>query len=169
MSKVEVKEVKQETYSKSASKELLQKVLNDPKYTIKRWNSAKGEFEEVCPYQVFRTVLKKMIADMKYPNKSEIASIDDLNVRVCNELVELIPELVAAHLDNDVKFALPTTPTFNAILSKKYVPAGEKTSAVRNIKENKVDGSVTSKWEKHYVVRCKSTRPAGLVVKTRHK
>lgn len=157
----------QTTYSHSGSKELLQKVLNDPKYVIRRWNAAKRVYDEVYPYQVFRTLLKKLAAEMKYPNKTEINSIDDMNIRIFDELVELLPELVAVHLDNDMKFRLPTEPESNGVIYRKFVPAGSKVSPVRNIQTNTVDGSVKSVWTDHYVIKCSSKRPHDCVTKTR--
>ena len=163
----EQKVVPQAMYSISGSKELLQKVLNDPKYCIQRWNPSKKVYDSIYPYQVFRTVLKKQIADAKFPNKGEIESVADMNIRVCDELVELIPELVTIHLDHNMKFKLPTQPNANGVIYRKYVGPGEKTSDVRNIQENRVDGKVKSVWGEHYIVKCSSKRPKDVVKKTR--
>lgn len=159
----------QTNYSHSGSKELLQKILNDPDYTIKRWNASRKEYDIISPYKVYRTLLKKMIVDAKCPSKTEVDIVDDMPVKVFDELVEIIPELVAAHLDNDMKFKLPTQPDSNGTIYRKYVPAGSKVSAVRNIKENKVDGEVRSDWTEHYVIKCASKRPKDVTTKTRLK
>lgn len=159
--------VPQATYSHSGSKDLLQRVINDPKYVILRWNPAKKCYDEVRPYQVYRDLLKKAIADLKFPNKAELENIQDVSVKVFDELVELLPELVAVHLNENMKFRLPVQPEFNGTLAKKYVPAGSKVSDVRDIRENKVTGKVKSEWKDHYVVKCSSKRPADAVKKTK--
>lgn len=157
----------QAMYSQSGSKELLQKVINDPKYVIHRWNPAKKAYDDVYPYQVYRDLLKKTILDLKCPNKAELDQLANVQVKIFDELVELLPELVAAHLNENMKFRLPTQPEFNGTIAKKYVPAGEKVSDVRDIKQNKVVGQVKSTWKDHYVVKCSSKRPADAVTKTR--
>lgn len=161
------KDVPQAMYSVSGSKELLQRVLNDPKYTIRRWNPAHKDYDIICPYEVFRTVLKKTLAELKYPNKSEAEAIASLNIKVCDELAELLPELVAAHLDNNMKFRLPMTPDFNGVIFRKFVPAGSKVSQVRNIQKNCIDGEVRSEWDDHFIVKCSSSKPKDKVRKTR--
>ena len=157
----------QQTYSVSGSKELLQKVLNDPTYVIHRWNPAKKVYDEVYPYQVYRNLIKKVIQDAKYPNRNEIEVVNDMTVKVFDELVELIPELVSVHLENDMKFRLPQTKDFNGVIYKKLIPAGEKVSEVRNIKENRVDGHVRSVWTDHTIIKCSSKKPKDAVTKTR--
>lgn len=159
----------QQSYSASGSKELLQKVLNDPKYVILRWNPAKKVYDEVYPYQVYRNLIKKTIQDAKFPNRNEIDVVDEMVVKVHDELVELLPELVSVHLENDMKFRLPQTKDFNGVLYKKFVPAGEKISDVRNIKENRVDGQVKSVWTDHSIIKCSSKRPKDSTTKTRIK
>lgn len=154
-------------YSFSGSKELLQKVLNDPNYKILRWNPAHKKYDEVYPYQVFRNLVKKTIADCKYPNKNEIETLADINIKVSDELVELLPELVSVHLNAGMKFKLPTQPDSNGVIYRKAVPAGEKVSNVRDIKNNVVSGQVKSKWGPHYVIKSSSKRPKDCVTKTR--
>jgi alpha-L-fucosidase len=156
-------------YSFSGSKELLQKVLNDPKYVILRWNPAKKKYDEVRPYKVFRDLIKKTIADCKYPNKSEAELLADVNIKVADELVELLPELVSVHLNAGMKFRLPTQPDSNGVIYRKKVEAGSKISNVRDIKNNTVSGQVKSEWGPHYVVKCSSKRPKDVVTKTRLK
>lgn len=162
-----VEKIPQVPYSASKSKEILDLVLNDPNYVIMRWNPSKKVYEKVYPYQVFRSVVKKLIQEAKCPNRMELETVDDIKFRIYDELVELLPELVTAHLDQNTKFKLLTTPDFNGTISKKFVPAGEKVSDVRNIKENKVEGQVKTEWTDHYVVKCSSKRPDGTSTKTR--
>lgn len=156
-------------YSVSGSKELLQKVLNDPKYVIKRWNPAHKEYDLVYPYQVWRNLLKKTIAECKYPNKSEAELLADINIKVADELVELLPELVAVHLNAGMKFKLPQQPDCNGVIYAKNVEAGSRVSNVRDIKNNTVSGQVKSTWTAHRAVKVSSRRPADCVKKERLK
>lgn len=156
----------QSNYSHGASMELLTNILNDPNYTIKRWNPIKKEYDIVCPYTVFRTVVRKIVGDLKYPNRSEADSIQNVSMKISDELVELLPELVQAHLENGIKFKFFTTDSY-AVLGRKDVPAGSKVSTVRDMKTGKVDGHVETSWSDHYIVKCSSKRPKHISSKKR--
>lgn len=154
------------SFSKSGFGDLVSSLANDTTYRITTYDKDGKETGDLSISELIRGDIKKTLAEAKYPQQSEAAVLDTCNI-CTSGLAQAIPQIVMEQISCGKKFDLPTKPDVNGSIYLADVPAGTKTSAIRDIKTQEPLGSVTTTNEAYIAVKAKSPAPESKVTRTR--
>ena len=153
-------------FSKTGFGDTVNALVNDTTFKLKTYGKDGAVNGEVSISELIRNDLKKTLANAKYPQKSEAAVLDTVDICTTG-LAEAIPHIVMEQLKCGKKFDLPTQANVNGSIYLASVPGKTKTSNVRDPKTQQNLGTSTTTTKDHVQIRAKSPAPAHLQTKVR--
>ena len=153
-------------FSQSGFSDIVSALANDTTFKIPTYDKNGEKTGEQSISEMIRADLKSTLEKAKYPQKSESSILDTCDI-VTKNLAKAIPEIVFQSMATGKKFDLPYKPGFQGGIYLKDVPAGSKTSQVRDPKTQQNLGTSTSTYKDSIAVAAKSKIPAYLVTKVR--
>ena len=153
------------SYSKTGFGDVTHALVNDTTHKTK-YLGKDGKEHTINLSEMMRADLKKTLANAKYPQKSEAAILD--TVEICTTgLSEVIPHIVGTQVECGKKFALPPKELYNGDIYLATVPGRTRTQPVRDIKTQEELGTTTITSKDSVQVRTKSPVPKHLQSKVR--
>lgn len=146
-------------FSQSTFEDLVKAAVNDNSYKVPTYDPKTGEKTgEMSIAEKMRADLQKTLANAKYPQKSEAAVLN--NVEICTKgLSEVLPYIVMEALKTGKKLPLPPQPDMTASLYLVDVPAKSKNVKARNPQTQEELGTYCVETAKHKEVRAQSPAP----------
>lgn len=153
-------------FSKAGFSDTVNALVNDTTFKIKTFGKDGQQNGEVNISDLIRNDIKKTLANAKYPQKSESAVLD--TVDICTSgLAEAIPYIVMEQMKCGKKFDLPQQFNVGGSIYLASVPGKTKVSQVRDPKTQQNLGTSTTTTQDHVQIRAKSPAPAHLQTKVR--
>ena len=153
------------SFSKTGFGDITNALVNDTTHKVTHFGKD-GKEHAVNLSELIRADLKKTIANAKYPQKSEIAVVDSVDI-CTNGLAEAIPFIVREQASCGKKFDIPATKEMCGSIYLANVPGRTRTSPVRDIKTQEDLGTTTITTKDSIQVRAKSPVPKHLQTKVR--
>lgn len=153
-------------FSKAGFSDTVNALVNDTTFKVKTFSKDGNVSGEVSISDMIRDDLKKTLANAKYPQKSEAAVLD--TVDICTKgLAEAIPYIVMEQMKCGKKFDLPTQANVGGSIYLADVPGKVKTVQIRDPKTQQNLGSAVITTKDSVQIRAKSPVPAHLQTKIR--
>lgn len=153
-------------FSKAGFGDTVNALVNDTTFKVKTFGKDGKVTGEVSISELIRNDLKKTLANAKYPQKSEAAVLD--TVEICTTgLAEAIPHFVMEQIKCGKKFDLPQQQNVGGSIYLASVPGKTKVSQVRDPKTQQNLGTSTTTTKDFVQIRAKSPAPAHLQTKVR--
>jgi hypothetical protein len=153
-------------FSKQLFEEIIHGLVNDTTYQVeyldKKGNVVKQNLSE--PFR--ESILKNNTTRAKYPQKSELAVYDNLEINT-KSIADISLHAIDLLLSCGKKVDLPSKKDRNGSIYLAKVPKKEKTMSVRDIKTKENLGTTTIKTEEYVQIRSKSPVPKHLQTKVR--
>jgi len=153
-------------FSKVGFSDTVNALVNDTTFKVKTYGKDGKVNGEVNLSELIRSDLKKTVASAKYPQKSEAAVLD--TVDICTKgLAEAIPYIVMEQMKAGKKFDLPAQANVSGSIYLANVPGKVKEIQIRDPKTQQNLGSATITTKDSVQIRAKSPVPAHLQSKVR--
>ena len=154
-------------FSQSGFSDIVSAFANDTTFKIPTYDKNGEKTGEQNISEMIRADLKATLEKAKYPQKSEASILDTCEI-VTKNLSKAIPEIVFQAVATGKKFDLPYKKNLQiGGIYLKDVPAGSKTSQVRDLKTQQNIGTSTSTYKDSIAIAAKSKMPGYLVTKVR--
>ena len=153
-------------FSKAGFADTVNALANDTTFKIKTFGKDGKQNGEVSISDLIRNDLKKTLANAKYPQKSEAAVLDTVDICTAG-LAEAIPHIVMEQMKCGKKFDLPAQGNVAGSVYLANVPGKVKEVQIRDPKTQQNMGSATITYKDSVAIRTKSPVPAHLQTKVR--
>ena len=153
-------------FSKVGFGDVVNALVNDTTFKVKTFGKDGNVNGEVNISELIRDDLKKTIANAKYPQKSEAAVLDSIEIST-KGLAEAIPYMIMEQMKCGKKFDLPAQSNVGGSIYLANVPGKVKTVKVRDPKTQQDLGTAVITTKDSVQIRAKSPVPAHLQTKVR--